>query len=70
MPTSFKWKRHVTVSVPWEVGDKVKVDPSWGSKMPLGEQAILEIKLTPGSESSVSVLLSGYASFLDSGWIL
>lgn len=63
----FQFKKHVKVVCTLEVGQRILIK-DWGYKLD-GEHIIEDFKFQPGCESSVLVKVSGYDSFIDSGWI-
>lgn len=69
MPTEFQYKKHVKIVVDLEKGDRVFTD-GWSGKLDNKEWIVEDIKLSPGSESAVSVKINGYAGYIDSGWLI
>lgn len=66
----FKFKRHTSIHVDLEIGDKVTTD-GWGPNLDGKIHTITDIRMTIGTSSGVSVEISGYKdNYIDSDWLI
>lgn len=62
-----QFKKNVRIICDLEIGETVTIK-NWGYKLD-GEHKILDMKFSPGCESSFLIKVDGYDSWIDSGWV-